>query len=212
MNTGNMQTSLLLMQWHQGNHDSLNQLLKRHYQWIHEQVRRRIGPVLRKKGDTTDYVQDAMVQFLKYGPRFVISDEHHFRSLLLRIVENAVKDKHDWFTARRRDIARENPIPADTVLSLDTFSGSDKSPSQYANDNEQEAWIRLGMEFIEPEDREIIVLHQWDDLSFIEIGEHLGISANAARKRHNRSVKRLAEIVWSLRKGDFTQILETSSD
>lgn len=202
-----METSLFLTQWHGGDREALNRLLEQHLPWIKDRVRQRMGPVLRNKGDTTDYVQDAMVQFLQYGPRFVISDGDHFRALLLRIVENAVRDKIDWFTARRRDIARERPLPTETVLHLDARRETEKTPSQYADENEQEAWVRLGMEFLDNEDKKILVLHQWDQLSFVKIGERFGISSNAARKRHNRAVKRLSDAVWALRSGKVERIL-----
>ena len=57
------------------------------------------------KVESSDIVQDAALQFLKYGPRFILSDEEKFRALLVRIVENVLRDKHDWFSARRRAIA-----------------------------------------------------------------------------------------------------------
>jgi len=81
--------------------------LERHLPWIQKQVRLRLGSKLRAKGETCDYVQDAVVQFLHYGPRIMISSDRQFRALLARIVENALCDKHDWFTARRRDMTYE---------------------------------------------------------------------------------------------------------
>lgn len=207
MNEGDRITSQFLSEWHRGDGQALNNLLVKHLPWIEKQVRKRIGRVLRSKGDTSDYVQDSMLQFLKYGPRFIISDENHFRALLLRIVENAVRDKYDWFKARRRDISREAPLPSETVLVLDANEKKNNTPSQYADANEQEALVRLGMEFLDPDDQKILILHQWDDLSFVEIGKQLSITSNAARKRHNRAVKRLSHVVWALHTGNLDQIL-----
>ena len=126
-------------------------------------------------------------------------------------MENVLRDKHDWFTARRRAIARERPLPADSVLYLNTDKGSDRTPSQSAQHHEEEAWIRLGMELLEPEDREVLVLHQWDHLPFTEVGKRLGISGKSAWQRHNRAVSCLAEKVGDLRRGRFDVLYEDNS-
>ena len=193
-------TAQLLKSWHGGHEDGLDALLERHLPWIRIHVRRRLGPLLRRGAETSDYVQDAMIEFLRYGPRIVISDDDHFRALIVRIVENSLRNKYDWFTAQRRAIARERPIPSDTILRLDPPKDSVKTPSQSVQRHEDEAWVRLCMELIDPEDSEIIILRQWEHLSFVQIGEKLGISANTARMRHNRAVNRLAEQVGNLRR------------
>jgi len=208
MKRENTKTFLCLSRWHQGDREELEALLKCHLPWICAHVRRRIGPLLRRKGETSDYVQDALIQFLQYSPRFILSNEAAFRALLMRIVENTLRDKHDWFTARRRAIAQERPLPSDTVLLLDPPHGAVDTPSKSAERHEQEAWIRLGIEFLDPEDRELLVLRHWDNLSFIEIGERFGITSNAAWKKHNRAICRLGENVCVLRQGKLDTILE----
>ena len=95
-----------------------------------------------EKGETCDYVQDAIVQFLQYGPRFTISNDARFRGLLAKIVENVLCNKYHWFIARRREIARERPLPSDTVLNLDPPRHAVDSPSMAADKHEQEAWVR----------------------------------------------------------------------
>jgi RNA polymerase sigma-70 factor (ECF subfamily) len=194
-------TSIYLQQWHSGDQQALDSLIERHLTWIHKKVHHRLGSMLREKGDTCDYVQDAVVQFLQYGPRFTISNDARFRGLLLKIVENVLCNKYDWFTARRRAIARERPLPSDTILSLDPPQQQIHTPSKSAEKNEQEAWVRLGMELVKPEDREILILRQWDGLTFEEIGQRLEISTSAARVRHLRAMRRLAKEVEELRLG-----------
>jgi RNA polymerase sigma-70 factor (ECF subfamily) len=207
MKMGDSQTSQFLKQWHEGNAKGLEGIIDRHLDWIHAQVHQRLSRPLRNKGETCDYVQDILVQFLRFSPRFVLSSEAQFRALLLRIVENALNDKYDWYTARRREIARERPLPSDTILSLDPPHGTIRTPSKSAEQHEREAWIRLGLELLDPDDREILALRQWDDLSFPEIGEELGIAANTARMRHNRAIVRLTDKILALKQGELDQVL-----
>jgi RNA polymerase sigma-70 factor (ECF subfamily) len=208
MNAGNTKTFLRLSQWNQGDRLALDALLEDHLPWIRDQVRRRMGPKLRSKGETCDYVQDALVEFLRYGPRFTLSSDAVFRALLLKIVENTLRHRHVWFTARRRDMAREQPLPSDTILSLDASPGADETPSRSAAQHEQEAWIRLGMEFLDPDQREVLLRRKWDNLSFAEIGDRLNISSEAARKRHNRALDKLSNLIWELRQGKLDRVLE----
>lgn len=136
------ETSISLKQWHQGDRKALEILLERHLSWIRARVRKRLGPFLRKKGDSCDYVQETLVQFLQYGPRIAISDDAQFRALLCRIVENTLCNQYEWFTAKRREIARERPLPTDTVLSLDLPQAAVNSPSQSAARHEQLSDVR----------------------------------------------------------------------
>src|SRR5262245_5246401 len=114
-------------------------LLERHLPWLRAEVRRQLGPELRKKAETEDFVQDAALNVLRFSPRFVVADEDQFRALLARIVVNVVRHKHEWFTARRRRLALERPLPTDSVLRL----GSPGSPSGFAEQAEREALVRL---------------------------------------------------------------------
>jgi RNA polymerase sigma factor (sigma-70 family) len=208
MTPGKSETYVSLKHWHEGDREALDALINRHLPWLENQVRHRLSALHRKSGETLDYVQDAMVQFLRFGPRFTISDENRFRALLLKIAENALHDRYDWFTARRRNIARERPLTSDTILSLDPPMETVETPSRLADQNEREAWVRLGMEFLEPEEREILILRQWDRLSFAEIGSHFALSENAAWMKHNRAVEKLGDKIWHLRSGRLDRLLD----
>jgi RNA polymerase sigma-70 factor (ECF subfamily) len=194
--------------WHKGDRISLDSLLKKHLGWIEVRVRQRLGPKLRRVVETSDVVQDVAMEFLQYGPRFFLSDDNRFRCLLAKIVENNLRDKNDWYSARRRAIARQRPLPSDTILQLDGRIENVKTPSKSAQQHEEEAWIRLGMELLVAEDREVLVLRQWENRSFVEIGELLGLSPDAAWMRHSRAVGRLGKKVGELRRRNLDEVLE----
>jgi RNA polymerase sigma factor (sigma-70 family) len=201
-----------LQKWHQGKREGLEALLDRHLAWIKARVRDRLGDGLRRKVDSGDIVQDAILKFLQHGPRFTVSDEDHFRALIARIVENVLRDKHDWFTAKRRSIALERPLPPETVLCIEPGKGDVRTPSQSAQIHEEEAWIRLGMEILEPRHREMLVFHLWEHLSFSEIGNRIDLAPDAAWKRYNRAIIRLSETVGDLRRGILPVIEEEDLD
>jgi DNA-directed RNA polymerase specialized sigma24 family protein len=62
------------------------------------------------------------------------------------------------------------------------------------------------MEFVEVEDREILILKHWKNLDNIEIGKQLGITPNAARMRIERATGRLAKKIGALRRGMVPEV------
>lgn len=195
-------TTLLLDRWHGGDVAALDELLAEHLDWIRARLHERQGEVLRNRAETGDYVQQTVLEFLRYGPPFRVTSGDRFRGLLLAIAENVLRGNSDWWTRRRRDLARERPLPADSVLDLD---GADRRPGprEAAERTEAETWVRLGLELLAPDENRVIVLHDYDGLTHQQIGEQLGTSEEAARKRYQRAVSNLARVLGDIRRGAF---------
>jgi RNA polymerase sigma factor (sigma-70 family) len=212
MSRSNATTTVLLENWYSGDAGALDAILERHLPWIESRVRSRLGARLRRKLQTGDIVQEAVVKFLRYGPRIRISSDAAFCALFARIVENVLRDENDRFATRRRDLAHEKPLPSTTVLDLEAVDRGAETPSRVFQKQEQEAWIRLGIELLEPMERAILVQREWDRKSFQDIGNLYGVSRDAARMRVNRALKRLAGLVNLLRRGEIFKALETNPE
>ena len=192
----------LLRRWHVGDESALGELVRRDLSWICEHVRDRLGPKLRARAETMDVVQDAMVQVLKDGPRFLVADGGKFRRLIAAIVENVLRNANREMLQQRRNVDRERKMPTSGVLDLDGTS-----PSDAAERSEDTAWLELAVELLAPSDREVVVLRQWDGCSFAEIGARLGIREDAARVRFHRALGRLGPLMKRLRQGELGAIL-----
>jgi RNA polymerase sigma-70 factor, ECF subfamily len=189
-----------MLRVHGGDTEALHRLVAEHLPWIAAHVRRRLTPLLRRDGDTQDHVQDAMIDVLGCGPHFASDDPAVFRALLARIVENNLVDRARYLLRGRRDLRREHALPTDSVLLLDGASRSVTEPPVQAARNEQQAWLALAVELLDSDDRQAIRLRDWSGLSFPELGAELGISEEAARKRYQRALPRLAEKLDQLRR------------
>jgi RNA polymerase sigma factor (sigma-70 family) len=199
------ETAQLLLRWHGGDREALQSLLEREMGWIEARVRKRLGPLLRVKAETGDFVQEAALELLRYGSRLLLANRAQFRGLLLRIVENVLRDEHDRFTAFRRAARRERPLPSGSGLGL---AATTQSPSRAAEEEESECWIHLALELLEPEDRKVILLREWAELSFEEVGRRLLVSADAARMRFHRALARLSSEVQRVKSGRLGEHLE----
>ncbi|MBL8750341.1 MAG: sigma-70 family RNA polymerase sigma factor [Planctomycetes bacterium] len=186
-----------------GDEAALRQLAADHLPWIEAHVRKRMSAVARRDGDTQDFVQETLLDVLRSGPHFAIDDAAAFRALLARIVENNLIDRVRYLHREQRDLRRQRPLPTDSVLQLDAPLRSVTQPPSAADRNERQEWLRLAVELLDAEDREIIRLRDWDGTSFAALGERLGVSEEAARKRYARALPRLAEKVDLLRRGQW---------
>ncbi|MEW6746640.1 MAG: sigma-70 family RNA polymerase sigma factor [Planctomycetota bacterium] len=207
MEDPDLETTKLLERWCAGDSEALEALLNRHLGWVREQVERRIGGGLRRKTDTDDVVQEVVVRVLKYGPRFVVGSTGQFRSLLGRIVENVLRDQHDLFNAACRAADREESLPGDSVLLLRMSGDPVTTPSQVACRRERIDWLRLGMELLDFEERQVLGLRHWLGLSYAEIAERIGVQEDAARMRFNRALVHLARKLRDLRGGDVDDLV-----
>jgi RNA polymerase sigma factor (sigma-70 family) len=203
-------TRVLLRRWHAGDQEARDQLLAKHLDWIRLRVHQRLGPSLRARGTTGDYVQDVACEVLQYLPRFVVEDGDRFRALVGRIVENVLRDKSDWYASMRRSRARERPLPADTVLRLDLPREKVVTPSSAAHAREQEAWVRLGLDLLDEVDRTTLILRDWEGATFAAIGEKLGMSVDRVERRYRHAFERLALKVKALRRGDIDRAVTDS--
>lgn len=195
------ETIQLLERWHAGDRRALEELIARNIDWVSGQVRRRMGEHLRQAGQTQDFVQAAMVEVLEYGPRFVLQDEEQFRRLLARIVENQLRQAHRHMHQDKRDVRKQRQLGSDTILYLDPPQRQVTRPSQRAEKDEKVAWVRLALELLPARDREIILLHKFEGLGFVEIAARTGLKEDAARMRFNRALPRLVEKVVELKAG-----------
>ncbi|MCA8948164.1 MAG: sigma-70 family RNA polymerase sigma factor [Planctomycetes bacterium] len=192
---------------HRGDRAALQRLLADHLPWIEERVRRRLSNLLRRDGETQDFVQEAMLEALRDGPRFAVEDVDAFRALLARIVENNLRDRCRHLQRERRDIRKQRALPNDSVLKLGAAARPITEPPTQAERNECAAWMRLALELLGPVDREVIRLRIWDGVTFGAIGSILSLSEDAVRKRYRRALPRLAEKLELLQSGDWRKSL-----
>jgi RNA polymerase sigma-70 factor (ECF subfamily) len=201
------ETRELLMRWHAGHEEALATIVEREADWIAAHVRRRLGPLLRRRHETQDIVQMTLVEVLRGSPRFVVSDRAHLRALLAKMVENVLRMQAHHDQAQKRDLRRETPPrTGETVLHLDPASDGTR-PEDAAARTEMRDWVRLALELLEPDDRDVVLLREFEALSFAEIGARLRLSEDAARMRHRRAMPKLAQTLVRLRDGRLGELV-----
>lgn len=204
-------TTAILMRWNAGDANALNEILALHGDWLREHASKKLGERLRRTTETGDIVQDAMLRFLRSGPRLKPRDGAQFRGLLGRIITNVLCDAADRILRLRRELAREHPMSMTVILDLTADDHRAPPPDEAAARAEEGAQIRLVIELLHPDDSEVIRLRSWERLEYSQIGLALGVSGDAARMKFRRASERLRLGLEALRRRDVDTLLAVTA-
>lgn len=189
------------------------ELVQQEHAFVAAHVRRRLGALLRRQHDTQDIVQQTMLQALRSAPRFLVSDRDQLRGLLARMVENTLRGAARLQQRQKRDMRKEQPLAAampaaadGSVLDLDP-PGTVTDPGDAADRGDVRAWVRLAIELLDDDDREVIVLRDYEQLPFAAIAERLGEAEDTVRMRHRRALPKLGAVMTRLRSGRLGELL-----
>jgi RNA polymerase sigma factor (sigma-70 family) len=200
----------LLQRWHGGDHTALATLVERDRPWIEAKVRRLRGVLAQRHGETMDDFQDLMLRALQYAPRFVCANRNQFRGLLARMIGNLIADRvrrqgHQHLDRPLADLSQSH-------LTLGQAIASNTNPLDAAARSDDLAWMHLGMQFLEDQEREIVWQRQFLERNFAEIATDFDMTPDAVRMRFHRTLLRLATLVQRLQQGRLDELLATDGE
>ena len=179
-----------------GDESALEQLCRVYSERVRWIVRLRMGVELRSKLESMDLVQDVFVSALKDLGNFTYKNEGDFVRWLARITENRLRDNLDKLHADKRDIRKEVRLNTHRPTIEDSFAAALEpidatTPSVIISKREEFDKLAKAIDALKPEYREVIVLTKVEGLSYREIGDKLGRSADAARMLFSRAMAAL---------------------
>ena len=130
-------------------------------QWVHSAA------------DAEDIVQDAFVKFWRRNHNV------QNRALLYATVRSTALDLIRRDSRRAR---REREAIADLEQAVEP---------EFRTEDESQRALAMAMERLPNEQREVLVMKIWNELSFAEIGQALGISQNTAASRYRYALRAL---------------------
>jgi RNA polymerase sigma-70 factor, ECF subfamily len=149
---------------------------------------------LRAKTGPSDLVQETFLQVKKNFGRFRGSSEGELLAWLRGVLLNNVHDvRRHFLKTEMRQIRLE--VSLDQGLS-DAEQGSmvdvaAPSPGSQLVAHEEAALLKAALGRLSPDYRRVIVLRNWEEQSFAEIGAIFGRSPEAARKLWARAIEQL---------------------
>lgn len=178
-----------------GDTEAMGQLLESCRHYLLAVADRGIGADLGTKLGTSDLVQEALLGAFRDFGRFEGRTRDELLAWLRAILQNqiAVSVRHFRGT-QKRSIGREIEAGVPGVSPLWEGATSDSTtPGSGAARREEIEGLRTALARLREDDRRVVVWHQYDGLSFKEIGQRLGRSDEAARKLWSRALIRLTD-------------------
>jgi RNA polymerase sigma-70 factor (ECF subfamily) len=138
----------------------------------------------RNDGDAKEVVQEAFLRALNYGDTFSGED---LRPWFLKIVRNTS------FTFIKRQRSPQNFLSYDEEEHL--VSIPDNNPETHLLRNEDITRVKVALETLAVEYREVLILRELENLSYKEIAEIVGVPVGTVMSRLSRGRTQLAEVL-----------------
>jgi RNA polymerase sigma-70 factor (ECF subfamily) len=154
-----------------------------------------LEPDLIAKGGASDLVQDTLLGAYRDFGAFYGCTRDELLAWLRKILQNNLAvHRRRYRSTQKRQLSLEVPIGGSTAGAKSRPLRCDSAtPGTAAVRGEQAAALLAALGRIPEDYRRVVVWHQYDQLTFEEIGVRLGRSAEAVRKLWSRALVRLTE-------------------
>ena len=184
-----------------GDEGALAILVERHRDRLERMVGLRMDRRLQGRVDPADVVQDAYLVVRGKFPRYSADPRLPFFLWLRLEVGQKLVDLHRFHLGTQmRDAGQEvslhrGALPQVTSLSLaEHLLGKMTTASQAAMRVELKLRVQEALNSMDPNDREVLLLRHFEELSNAEAAQVLGIKPSAAVNRYVRALKRLKDV------------------
>ena len=163
----------------------------------------RLDPVLARRVDASDIVQDVLIEANQRLTEYLKSPAMPFHLWLRHLAQDRIIDTHRRHRlAQRRSIDREQPIARPAWM--DDESGAslvaqlvdhEKTPASEAIQTELTRRLMTAVGELSDDDRDIILMRHSEQLSNQDVAQQLGLTEAAASMRYLRALRRLRAVL-----------------
>ena len=145
---------------------------------------------LGEDGWAEDVTQEVFLKLYRAADQLDVGRDP--RSWVLTITYNACRDA--WRSRGYRLSRRTASLDAEPAVAA-AVRAPDADPAERAERSERERLVQAALLELDADLRTPVLLHDFGGLGHAEIGEILGVTHAAARKRYSRALAALAEIL-----------------
>ncbi len=192
------ETSEILLRAREGDPDAASRLLGRHRAALRRMVDRRLDPAIRRRLDASDVVQEVLLEAHRRLKDYLKDPALPFHLWLRLIARDHIISAHRrHHRAAKRSVERERPleIPAagdrSSIELASWLRDTEPTPAAAAIQAELSRRFQDAIEKLAEDDREIILMRHFEDLSNQEAARALGLTEPAAGMRYLRALRRL---------------------
>jgi RNA polymerase sigma-70 factor (ECF subfamily) len=196
------ETRALLARAGAGDARAVGDLFGRHQDRLRRMVQLRIDRRLRGRLDASDVLQEAFLEFSRALAGYLRNPPMPLYLWLRRLTGRKLQAIHRrHLRTRMRAAGREVPLAPGVFAQATTASlaaqllGRSTTPSQAAQLAELRARVQGALGGLEPLDREVLALRNFEQLRNSEVARVLEISETAASNRYVRALRRLKKVL-----------------
>jgi len=192
------QSSALLRRARQGSRDAIDTLFDGVAGRVLAVIRLRLGPSLRSQLESRDILQATLLKAFERLEQFEGGKTANLVGWLARIAENEIRQQAEFHGRGRRDFARRVALEEAVDLPIEqVHSAISRLVIQ-----EEMARLERALERLKESHREVILLRKLEGMSFPEIGQRLGKSADACRMLLARALAALTMVLEETRESE----------
>jgi len=178
-----------------GDRTALEQLLAAHLPGLRGFIRLQAGRLLRAKESASDLAQSVCREALEDLTEFDYRGEAAFRHWLFKRAHRKILRRHEYYSAQKRDAAREHPADASADDELLAAYRTLCTPSRELMDRQAVERIEAAMDRLPEDQRQAITLHRLVGLPHKDIASELGKTEGAVRNLVYRGLARLGMLL-----------------
>jgi RNA polymerase sigma-70 factor (ECF subfamily) len=209
------ETEELLAGAGKGEPAAVNELLDRHREALRNMVRSRMDQKLARRVDASDVVQDVLLEASQRLADYVQNPKLPFGLWLRQLAQDRIIDLHRRHrVARRRSLDREqqraaSPLGDKSSLELAAqLRDPELTPAAATMRKELHQRFVEAIDRLDDEDREILLMRHFEQLTNGEAAQLLGLSQPAAGMRHLRALRRLREVLGEAAQDESGQLAD----
>lgn len=165
--------------------------------WMHRTFVRRLPERIASKVDANDLTQDACIQALAGFAGFAGQCLPQYCAWLRKICQNLLAAAIRAFSGTEHDVAREQPLEAD---SFEHGRGPRQpTPDEVLAALDDLALLAKALNDLPRDERQIVVWRQYEALTFIEIAARLCWTRHAVERAFQRAFVRLRVLIKQAR-------------
>jgi RNA polymerase sigma-70 factor (ECF subfamily) len=193
----------LLRRVRAGDQESFGLLLNRYSNYLTLLARLQIGRRLQGKFDPSDVVQETFLQAHHKFDQFQGCTEAELVCWLRQVLASRLaKLVRRYLGTQGRDVRLEQELAdeldhSSSALGQFVISPAE-SPSQEASRREQAVALADALARLPEHYREIILLHEFQDLSFPEVSERMGRTVDSVKNLWTRALTQLRQLLGEL--------------
>jgi RNA polymerase sigma-70 factor (ECF subfamily) len=187
------ETQTLLLQAHKGDRRAFDELFGRHREALRWSVELRLDNKLRARVDPSDIVQETHLEAYQRLEDYLARRPMPFRLWLRKTAyERLLKVQRHHMKTARRAVSREIPLPEhSSILLADQLLADGPTPSQEIAKGELAQRLRGALMQLPAPQREVLLMRNFEGLSYQEVACILDIDPATARKRYGRALLQL---------------------